>query len=66
MRKRISDYKNLKAGDIYRGVLVKVTQTLTGAQCPIRAFYDNGEYVKTTDKVLRIVLNNGFIHYIKL
>lgn len=66
MRKRISDYKTLKAGDMYRGVRVKVAQKVTGAQTPTRAFYDNGEPVKTTDKVLRIVLNNGFIHYIKL
>ena len=66
MRKRISDYKMLKAGDTYKGVIVKSVKEIPGGYCPTKAFYDNGEYVKTTDKVLRVVLETGFIHYIKL
>ena len=66
MRTRIGQYQTLKAGDMYKGVRIKVTQTISGAQCPTKAYYDNGQTVQNTDRVLRIVLENGFIHYIKL
>ena len=66
MRKRISDYKTLKVGDTYKGVVVKSVKETTGAHCPTKAFYDNGDSIMNSDKVLRIVLENGFIHYIKL
>lgn len=66
MRTRIGQYQTLKAGDMYKGVRIKVTQAISGAQCPTKAYYDNGQTVQNTDKVLRIVLENGFIHYIKL
>lgn len=66
MRKRISDYKTLKTGDTYKGVVVKSVKEITGAHCPTKAFYDNGDAIVNTDKVLRIVLETGFIHYVKL
>jgi hypothetical protein len=65
-RQRIGEVRRLKPGDLYRGVLVKATNEMTGAHCPTKAYYDNGVTVQNTDKVLRIVLENGFIHYIKL
>lgn len=66
MRPRIGQYKTLKAGDLYKGTPVKSAKEITGTQCPTKAYYDNGETVQNADKVLRIVLSTGFIHYIKL
>ena len=66
MRTRIGQYHTLKAGDMYKGVRIKMTQTISGAQCPTKAYYDSGQTIQNTDKVLRIVLETGFIHYIKL
>lgn len=66
MRKRISDYKTLKAGDTYKGVVVKSVKEIPGSHCPTKAFYDDGTTVANTDKVLRVVLETGFIHYVKL
>ena len=66
MRPRIGQYKSLKAGDLYKGIPVKSSKVITGAQCPTKAYYDNGETVQNADKVLRIVLSTGFIHYVKL
>lgn len=66
MRPRIGQYKTLKTGDLYKGTPIKSVKEITGAQCPTKAYYDNGETVQNADKVLRIVLSTGFIHYIKL
>lgn len=66
MRPRIGQYKTLKAGDLYKSIPVKSAKKITGAQCPTKAYYDNGEAVQNADKVLRIVLSTGLIHYIKL
>ena len=66
MRKRISDYKTLKTGDTYKGVVVKSVKEITGVHCPSKAFYDNGDAIVNSDKVLRVVLETGFIHYVKL
>lgn len=66
MRKRISDYKTLKAGDTYKGIVVKSVKKITGAYCPTKAFYDNGDDIMNSDNVLRVILTNGFIHYVKL
>ncbi len=66
MRKRISDYKTLKAGDTYKGVVIKSVKEISGSHCPTKAFYDNGDVIISSDKVLRVVLTNGFIHYVKL
>ena len=65
-RQRIGEVRRLKPGDLYRGARVKATKEMTGAYCPTKAYYDNGATVQNTDRVLRVVLENGFIHYIKL
>ena len=66
MRKRISDYKTLKVGDTYKGVVVKSVKQIPGSHCPSKASYDNGDAVMNTDNVLRLVLTTGLIHYVKL
>jgi hypothetical protein len=68
MRKRICDYKAapLKPGDQYEGSVVKSTRRVSGVQVPTRALYDNGELVGSQDEILRVVLVNGMIHYVKL
>ena len=66
MRTRIGQYHTLKAGDLYKGIPIKSTSKITGAQCPTKAYYDSGQTIQNTDKVLRMVLENGFIHYVKL
>lgn len=66
MRKRISDYKTLKTGDTYKGVVIKSVKEIRGSNCPTKAFYDNGDAIVNSDKVLRVVLETGFIHYVKL
>ncbi len=68
MRRRISEYKAapLKPGDLYEGSTVKFTRRVSGAQTPTKAYYDDGKPVESGDEVLRVVLVNGMIHYVKL
>ena len=56
----------MKAGDKYKGELVKSVRKMFGRFCPTRASYDNGKPVQDSDLILRIVLNSGFIHYLKI
>ena len=56
----------MKAGDTYKGELVKSVRKMFGRFCPTRASYDNGKPIQNSDSVLRIVLTTGFIHYLKL
>ena len=68
MRRRISEYKAapLKPGDKYERSTVKSTRRILGTQTPTKAHYDNGKPIECKDEVLRVVLVNGMIHYVKL
>ena len=56
----------MKAGDKYKGYIVKSVRKTFGRFLPTRASYDNGTPIQNSDSVLRIVLTTGFIHYLKL
>jgi hypothetical protein len=56
----------MKAGDKYKGELVKSVRKTFGRFLPTRSSYNNGKPIQNTDLVLRIVLTTGFIHYLKL
>ncbi len=68
MRKRISNYKAapLKPGDKYLWSTVKTTRRVLGIQTPTNAYYDDGKLIGSKDEVLRVTLDNGMIHYVKL
>jgi len=56
----------LKPGDSYGSCTVKSVHKIQGAQAPIKAYYDDGKPIENKDDVLRMVLDNGMIHYVKL
>ena len=65
MRKRFTK-KNLVVGGLYSGDyrIKSITETI-GSKMPTKAQYDDGTYVQNEDQIVRIVLQNGMIHYMK-
>ena len=65
MRKRFTK-KNLEVGGLYSGDyrIKSITETI-GSKMPTKAQYDDGTYVQNEDQIVRIVLQNGMIHYMK-
>lgn len=65
MRKRFTK-KNLVVGGLYSGDyrIKSITETI-GSKIPTKAQYDDGTYVQNEDQIVRIVLQNGMIHYMK-
>ena len=65
MRKRFT-IKNLVVGGLYSGDyrIKSITETI-GSKMPTKAQYDDGTYVQNEDQIVRIVLQNGMIHYMK-
>ena len=65
MRKRFTK-KILVVGGLYSGDyrIKPITETI-GSKIPTKAQYDDGTYVQNEDQIVRIVLQNGMIHYMK-
>lgn len=65
MRKRFTK-KILVVGGLYSGDyrIKSITETI-GSKIPTKAQYDDGTYVQNEDQIVRIVLQNGMIHYMK-
>ena len=65
MRKRFTK-KILTVGGPYKdGYTIKSITETVGSKMPTKAQYDDDTYVQNTDQIVRIVLNNGMIHYMK-
>lgn len=65
-RTRIGEIKKYHVGDSYRGSTIKSISEIDGNRCPTKAYYDDGTPIQTSEKgVGRVVLNSGFIHYLK-
>ena len=65
MRKRFTK-KKLVVGGLYSCDyrIKSITETI-GSKMPTKAQYDDGTYVQNEDQIVRIVLQNGMIHYMK-
>ena len=65
MRQRFTK-KILVVGGLYKdGQTIKSISETVGSKMPTKAQYDDDSYVQNSDQLVRIVLHNGMIHYMK-
>ena len=65
MRKRIGQLTLLRVGGAFRDTTIKSLQETVGSKMPTRAYYEDGSTIENRDELVRIVLSNGMITYMK-
>lgn len=64
MRQRFQR-KLLSIGGIFRDTTIKSLQESVGFKMPSKAYYEDGKPIECKDELVRIVLTNGQITYMK-
>ena len=56
---------HVKRASGFRTETIKSLQETEGRKMPTKAYYEDGTTIQNGDKLVRIVLTNGMIHYLK-
>jgi len=65
IKRKIDGVLLLPTDGRYQGVAVKSFKVAKGVDMPTKAYYDDGATIQNQDDVVRVVLTNGMIHYLR-